>query len=193
MCVCVWFFWPVVTFSGQVALLDQYDFMKVHPDELEGLAWTRADRAHRAPSVMNITRRFNDLSFWISLDILLQVDETERAARLAQAITLCDELLKLRDFQGAFAVMSSLQRSAIFRMNNTWTQLSDECIVTFEECETVLSQEDNFKNAREVMTAVSGPCVPFLGIYFADLVYIRESGTNVAVRVCRIPKAQSTQ
>lgn|SRR3990167_6602426 len=69
-------------------------------------------------------------------------------------------------------VISGLQNHTIFRLKQTWNELSDKTWEMWEEMKDLFQCEKNFAKLRTVTGNASFPAVPYLGMFLSDLTFI---------------------
>ncbi|KAL8621118.1 hypothetical protein ACOMHN_048160 [Nucella lapillus] len=159
-------------FASQITLMDLPVFQSIQPEELSSCAWTTKEKLMKAPNVVAFTRRFNHVNFWVQREILNCQTLKTRSDALSHFIKTCKRLLDLNNLHGAKAVLSALQSAAIFRLNHTWMMVSRKDKATYEKMADLFNEDDNRQKLREAMDCVKLPCIPYLGLYLTDLIYV---------------------
>lgn len=95
-----------------------------------------------------------------------------RAEVLSHFIKMAKKLYLLNNIQSCYAITSALHSSSIYRLTKTWNQIPKKDKKSFEELSRLFSEENNFENLRQHMKSIKGNCIPYLGMYFKDLIYI---------------------
>uniref|UniRef100_A0A8C5WDS2 Ras-specific guanine nucleotide-releasing factor RalGPS1 n=1 Tax=Leptobrachium leishanense TaxID=445787 RepID=A0A8C5WDS2_9ANUR len=143
------------------------------PEELNSCGWNKKEKHSLAPNVVAFTRRFNQVSFWVVREILTAQTLKIRAEILIHFIKIAKKLLDLNNLHSVMSVVSALQSAPIFRLSKTWALLNRKDKTTFDKLDYLLTKEDNYKRTREYIRSLKMmPCIPYLGIYLLDIVYI---------------------
>lgn len=173
--------------AAQLTLIDLELFRAIGLEEFADGNWTKKDKQRRAPNIVAFTTRFNHTSFWVVKVILNESVVKIRAEILSQFIRVAKKLRELNNIHSLKAVLSGLQSAAVYRLSQTWKLVPKKDRVMFDKLEEFLSEADNRKLLREHMNEAKLPCIPFLGMYLTDLVYL---DTVLAQNVTRQAQAQ---
>ncbi|XP_032814821.2 ras-specific guanine nucleotide-releasing factor RalGPS2-like isoform X3 [Petromyzon marinus] len=159
--------------ASQITLMDAPVFKSIQPEELSSCGWNRKEKHSLAPNVVAFTRRFNHVSFWVIREILEAQTLKIRAEILSHFIKIAKKLYELNNLHALMAVISGLLSAPIFRLSKTWACLSRRDKATFDKLDYLMSKEDNHARLREYIQSLKmTPCIPYLGIYLSDVVYI---------------------
>uniref|UniRef100_A0A8C1CYZ1 Ral GEF with PH domain and SH3 binding motif 1 n=1 Tax=Cyprinus carpio carpio TaxID=630221 RepID=A0A8C1CYZ1_CYPCA len=160
-------------FASQITLMDAPVFKAIQPEELVTCGWNKKEKHSLAPNVVAITRRFNQVSFWLVREILTAQTLKIRAEILSHFIKIAKKLLELNNLHSMVSVVSALQSAPIFRLSKTWALISRKDKATFEKLDYLTSKEENYSRMREYIRSLKMvPCIPYLGIYLLDMIYI---------------------
>ncbi|XP_059404830.1 ras-specific guanine nucleotide-releasing factor RalGPS1-like isoform X1 [Carassius carassius] len=160
-------------FASQITLMDAPVFKAIQPEELSSCGWNKKEKHSLAPNVVAITRRFNQVSFWLVREILTAQTLKIRAEILSHFIKIAKKLLELNNLHSMVSVVSALQSAPIFRLSKTWALISRKDKATFEKLDYLTSKEENYARMREYIRSLKMvPCIPYLGIYLLDMIYI---------------------
>nr|XP_020656559.1 ras-specific guanine nucleotide-releasing factor RalGPS1 isoform X5 [Pogona vitticeps] len=160
-------------FASQITLMDVPVFKAIQPEELASCGWNKKEKHILAPNIVAFTRRFNQVSFWVVREILTAQTLKIRAEILSHFVKIAKKLLELNNLHSLMSVVSALQSAPIFRLTKTWALLNRKDKTNFEKLDYLMSKEDNYKRMRDYIRCLKMvPCIPYLGIYLLDLIYI---------------------
>lgn len=168
--------------ARQITLIEFNLFKKIHYRELLGVRWTKANKLTESPNVLAMISFTNHFVNWIITNILKEEDVITRCLILSRFITIgkiCYK--KYNNFNAAMEVLSALRSSSIFRLKHTWKYLSDESWNDFEELVELFESDNNFKKYRKAIEKSVPPCLPYLGRYLSELMFLDEKHPNKIV------------
>jgi len=87
----------------------------------------------------------------------------------------------MNNFNGAIAISSGLNNSAIYRLKNTKEKASKSNVMTskYETLMSLMDTQHSYKNYRDALTNCSGPCIPHLGVFLQDLTFIEDGNEDI--------------
>ena len=74
--------------AAQLTIMDQLVFRDIEPEELTSCSWNKKNKLEVAPNIVNLTRRFNHVSFWTVDEVLRGETPKQRAEVMAHFIRI---------------------------------------------------------------------------------------------------------
>jgi len=160
--------------ARQLTLIESELFRAIKPWECLGQCWTKKDKYQRAPRIMAMINRFNQVSSWLAAEILHSEQPKTRIATLKHVIDIMQKCKELNNFNAVMEIISGLQMSAIYRLKSAWGNVGSKYMKLYDDCQTLLSRDQNFKMLRQYLHSVDPPVIPYLGMYLTDLTFIED-------------------
>jgi hypothetical protein len=169
-----------VELARQVTLMMFTTFQRVEPWELLNGAFGKKDKATRAPNVVALTDQFNDFSSWVVYNVVTQMDLKKRAALVRKFIAMAEELRRIGNLNGVFAVVAGLSGAAVHRLKKTWELVTKDKKVNdaWEFQLELTNPQSSFSQYRAAKAASDPPMIPYLGVYLQDLTFIEEGNND---------------
>lgn len=149
--------------------------------------------------VRTVIDRSNEVARWVPTEILDQETVNDRIKAVEFFAELADELLTLRNFNSAMAVMAGLNDSSIMRLKKTMCGLSKSARRSIQKVKDVTTSDMGFRALRRAMHGQETlPTIPFLGMPLTDITFILDGNPDpiqgmINWRRCQMLFTASTQ
>jgi len=120
------------------------------------------------------------LTYFTATEILLAEELVDRQAILLQFIAIADKCYELNSFNCVLAIYSGLTSSPVHRLKKTWEILETNAALktAWTRLEEFTDSAGNHAKYRNTLHSINPPCVPFLGQYLTDLVFIDDGNPD---------------
>jgi son of sevenless-like protein len=169
--------------AKQLTLIEFETYAVIQAQELIGESWNKKNKDQLSPNIRKMIDRFNYTTKSI-VTLLLQEEKLKTRAKLfVKFIKIAAALRKINNFHTLMAVLSGLNDGPIFRLKTTKDQIPPKWLKVWEELQSLMSHEGSYVNYRHALSAAQPPCIPYIGIYLRDLVYIESTNAPEEVKV----------
>ena len=158
----------------QITLMDFEIFCHIEARECLGQAWKKKDKYEKAPNILRLIARFNQISTFIQYTILKSKGLRNRVKKLKKCIKIGEALRQLRNYNSLCAVWSGLNSTKIHRLKDAWGLLAHKQKVMFKQFGVIFLREHNSGNMRHLIRFATPPTIPHLGLLLQDLVFIED-------------------
>ncbi|KAK4294571.1 hypothetical protein Pmani_032802, partial [Petrolisthes manimaculis] len=141
-------------------------------------AWMKPDKQEKAPDILLITRRFNEMSRLVASEIIRGGNMATRVAIIEKWVAVADICRCFHNYNGVLQVCAAFQNSSVFRLKKTWEKVSKTTRQTLEKLQSLVSSDGRFRSLRDALRCCDPPCIPYLGMYLTDLSFIEEGTPN---------------
>lgn len=166
--------------AAQLTLIDLPIFKSIKMGELtNSISGGCSNRRHNScPNLLAMKRQFNQVTFWVVGQILAHDSPRLRAKLISHFVKTAKRLYQLNNLHSSNAVVSALLSSPIYRLEKTWhffKKKHPKERSQFEQLKELYSDTNNYEALRRHLSNCNLPCIPYLGMYSRDIVYINEA------------------
>jgi len=190
--------WTVTVFTVRevaelTTLLDYEKFKQINHRELLNQAWKKKDREKKSPNLLNMIARYNRVCKWTQIAILNSRGIEQRQKTLIWFIKLAKHLIRIKNYNSAWAVNSALNSTPIYKLKHTWSGISKKQKECFDYHSKLFKASGNYRLLRKEMEALQPPAIPQIGVLLKDLVSTdvgfllkgTETGYEINFQKCR--------
>ncbi|KAH9279683.1 Ras-specific guanine nucleotide-releasing factor 2 [Echinococcus granulosus] len=170
---------PALDIAEELTYLDFHIFRSIKTQELLNQVWMKDGKETKAPHVMLVTKRFNEVSKLVVSEIISRSEIPDRAACIEKWIAIADICRCLQNYNGVLQICAALENSSVHRLKATWEVVAKQSKQSFEKLLTLVAATARFKNLRELLHRCDPPCIPYLGMYLTDLSFIGEGALDI--------------
>ncbi|CAG5099509.1 Similar to RASGRF1: Ras-specific guanine nucleotide-releasing factor 1 (Homo sapiens) [Cotesia congregata] len=164
--------------AEQMTYLDHKIFINILSEEFLGQAWMKADKTVRAPHIILMTKRFNEVSQLVVSEIIRRTNLSARVTAIEKWAAVADICRVLHNYNGVLQICAAFTNSSVYRLKKTWEKVSKTTKQTIERLQSIVSSDGRFRNLRDTLHRCDPPCIPYLGLYLTDLSFIEEGTPN---------------
>ena len=160
----------------------------IRPSELENQAWLGEKRRTQARNLSAVLANRDAVVSWATGLVLMAALSRRRRAVpvLTWLVALMRELLALRNFHGAFAVLDGVQTSSVRRVHPLWTWVGDECRAHVDAAAELLDQAGSHNRLHsliEMARQARRPYVPHLSATLSALCAVASDTAQTVAEV----------
>ena len=168
--------------ARELTRISYHIFSQIQPKEFFKGVFTKKTKDITSPNLTKITNRFNQISFWLTEEILSYDHESDRGEIIEKFIDIAGELNDLNNFNDCMSLVSGLGSMIITGLAKSWKYVSKESNNVLVKLKKVVNFQDNYKNMREKIEEClqnNEPYIPFLGPYNKRICFLEEYGPYV--------------
>lgn len=109
-----------IELARQLTLIEYKLFAAIKPSECVAQHWMSKKKDELAPNILKMISRFNEVSNWVSSEIVKCTDLAQRTTVLKMVIDIAENCYKLNNFNAVMEIISGLHSSSVFRLKQTW-------------------------------------------------------------------------
>lgn len=107
----------------------------------------KADKEKRAPHIIMMTKRFNDVSRLVASEILNRKSIAQRVSAIEKWAAVADIARCLHNFNGVLQICSAFTNTAVFRLKKTWEKVSKTVSFNITNRFIIYANKLTFNNA----------------------------------------------
>ena len=169
-----------IELARQVTLIHCSIFKQIEPRELLDEVWGDKN-SEMSKNINTLVNHFTIFSNYVSLSIIVGESPKSRARTFKNWIDVANAFYELNNFHGMFSVIMGLTHRSIIRMTTTMKyalKTNPKRKTAYNEMLNICDFNNDFQNYRAVIEKAHEPCIPFIGCYQKDLIYVQESFPN---------------
>ncbi|CAD5222277.1 unnamed protein product [Bursaphelenchus xylophilus] len=151
--------------AKQLTYLDSEMMSKISTSEI--LWWASNQSSRNCKNIFDLTKHFNDLSFWIRAQILKPDSQKDREKRFEKFLKVAKALRRLNNFNSYLAVISALDSGPVKRLD--WPKSLKKQIA---EMVKIMDSRQSFTNYRSELNNAKPPLIPYFGLILQDLTFV---------------------
>ncbi|VDM39722.1 unnamed protein product [Toxocara canis] len=164
-----------VDIAQQLSIFHTQLFEATDEIELITQVFGRDQFPGRIPSNLDLLmRRFNEVQFWTTTEVLLAHGPSKRVTMLKKFIKIASHAKENRDLMSLFAIILGLSNVAVSRITHIWDKLPSKMRRQYAEFEALLDPSRNHRAYRMLVAKMSSPTVPFVPLLLKDLTFTHE-------------------
>ncbi|KAG0234793.1 hypothetical protein BGW41_001016 [Actinomortierella wolfii] len=129
------------------------------------------------PNCPKMIQTANKITAWVTDTIVDEQDVKKRISVLKYWIEVCEECVKLNNFDSLTAIVCAIESTPVKRLDITWEGVNKGYRDRLVQLRTMISNESNYKVYRAKLKEVQAPCIPFLGLYFTTVTMIKDGNS----------------
>ncbi|RNF21651.1 guanine nucleotide releasing protein [Trypanosoma cruzi] len=160
--------------AAQLTILTSYVHRQFKGPELLGQRWN-TDEANSIRNFIQYRDFFSCVNNWVSYAVVSERDLSHRSKNLDLLMVVCDELIKLRNWDMLVAVHGGMRAPAVKRLSRTWASLSRETAELSTRLRKMLGSDADHKTFKETMRKGSRLQFPCVTLFLQEMKVLEES------------------
>ncbi|KAL2821836.1 ras guanine nucleotide exchange factor domain-containing protein [Aspergillus cavernicola] len=163
--------------ARQLTLIESCMYGKLQRNELLHKNWQRKEQP--APNVRSLIQYFNQLSSWVGALILAESDLKKRTQVIGHLINVANICHELQNYSAVVSMLSGLESAPVYRLGRTWAMVTQRSCDILQPLQALISSDQNYQAYRDALRRAMPPCIPFLGLFLKDLVFIEDGNPGL--------------
>ncbi|KAJ5078419.1 ras guanine nucleotide exchange factor i-related [Anaeramoeba ignava] len=165
-------------FAKQTTIFISQIYKKISPTELVTQAWSKERLHSKAPNVLLLIKKFNEIVGYISTQILIPKKAKQRAKQMIRFIKIAELFFNMKNFDCTMAIMAAFINSSISRLTSTKDEVSEKYWKIFQNLDQALSSDNGYREYRSLLKRTEPPGIPYLGVFLTEITAISDGSEN---------------
>lgn len=149
----------------QFCLIDYEMYKEVKPYTLSN----NFKNPTNSNSLKKIIQRYNFLTYYFILIIILQKDNNEKVKIMLKFLEIAEKCAKYQNFQSLLTVCNALSHLLVLRFKKAWEKLPQASKKLDEKLNDLVCFNRNYKKLRKTIKECKPPFIPCLNIILRDI------------------------
>ena len=188
---------PPVEIARQTSLLHMDLFMKIRPMELCRVVWDDSKIGGEAGNLQALVKNFDSFMQCCLFSVIEGEDTKTRTKRFWNWVETAQALREMQNFHGMMSVVCALTHPSISRMSKLMASIEKgpkAMKEKFHELCDICDIGSDYKKYRDLLETITDekPCIPFIGVFQRELVYVHESFKSRVNGLINFAKSRAT-
>eukprot|EP01121_Diplochlamys_sp_Union-15-3_P008010 TRINITY_DN2091_c0_g1_i5.p1 TRINITY_DN2091_c0_g1~~TRINITY_DN2091_c0_g1_i5.p1 ORF type:complete len:655 (+),score=137.61 TRINITY_DN2091_c0_g1_i5:266-2230(+) len=170
-------------FARQLTIVEYKVYKNIKPSECLKQSWNKPGKEEKAPNILAMIKQFNDVSNWVATQVLKEDKLKKRVKVITHFVQIAESCKQLNNLNAVLEIISGLCQGSVDRLKHTWAGVHKLANVkqSFELLKALVVPTTNYKVMREYLKTVSPPCIPYIGIFLTDLIFVEEGNQDFLI------------
>ena len=170
--------WENKEIVEQLTIISTVELSLLQYKEFLGGKFMKKEKKTTSPTIIRISKRFDNLIMFVIQDILSYDHKRTRAKIIEKWISISHGCKAINNFNDSMAIIQALTHFIIQKLKKTWKYVSKHSKEEYGLLKELYSCDDNYRNLRnEINKCQNVPFVPYLGILLRDINFYEEKAT----------------
>ncbi|KAJ3449895.1 guanine nucleotide exchange factor [Anaeramoeba flamelloides] len=181
-----------IEIARQITLLFHQLFSKIQPAELIEYSYHRKKKKdYKSQNIIKMIKKFNDVSLYVTEQIVSQKTLRLRAAQFVRWISVCELLREMNNFDSLLMIVRTINNSNCKRLKVTRSEVSKNHWKSFDNLQKDVKNIEGVKIYKEFLKTCKLPALPYFGAFKADLIYISDDSSSTIEGLINFRKRKS--
>lgn len=170
--------WENKEIVEQLTIISTVELSLLQYKEFLGGKFMKKEKKTTSPTIIKISKRFDDLIMFVIQDILSYDHKKIRAKIIEKWISISHSCKSINNFNDSMAIIQALTHFIIQKLKKTWKYVGKHSKEEYKLLKELYSCDGNYRNLRnEINKCQNVPYVPYLGILLRDINFYEEKAT----------------